>query len=86
MGSLVLKKHFVIKSRKNGRAYFMRMLLAFDQSRDSKGVIRLLQKLNWPPGSTLVLLHVITLDDEMTKASSSRLPKKKLGDSGKPPL
>ena len=64
----------------------MRMLLAIDQSKDSKAAIQLLQKLKWPAGSTLIMLHVMTLDDEMTAASSSRSDKKKLADSGKPPL
>ena len=64
----------------------MRMLLAIDQSKDSKAAIQLLQKLKWPAGSTLIMLHVMTLDDEMTAASSSRSHKKKLADSGEPPL
>ena len=64
----------------------MRILLAIDQSKDSKVAIQLLQKLKWPAGSTLIMLHVTTIDDEMTAASSSRLHKKKLDDSGKPPL
>ena len=64
----------------------MRMLLAIDQSKDSKVAIQLLQKLKWPAGSTLIMLHVTTIDDEMTAANSSRLHKKKLDDSGKPPL
>ncbi len=61
----------------------MRILLAVDQSKDSKGVIRLLQKLKWPAGSTLNLLHVTALGDEMPTAGSSRSRKKKLVDSEK---
>ncbi len=64
----------------------MRILLAVDQSKDSRIVIRLLQKLNWPAGSTLILLHVTTVSEEMTAASSSRSPKKKLDDLEKLPM
>ncbi len=64
----------------------MRMLLAIDQSKDSKGVIRLLQKMKWPVGSTLVLLHVTTLGGQMSKVRSRRLATKKLGDSEHSPL
>ena len=62
----------------------MRMLLAIDQSKDSQVTINLLQKLKWPAGSTLILLHVTTIDDETMPTGSSRLPKKKSGDSGEP--
>jgi len=64
----------------------MRMLLAIDQSKDSKFAINLLRKIKWPAGSTLIMLHVTTKDDEMTVASSSRLHKKKKDDSGESPL
>jgi len=64
----------------------MKLLLAIDQSKDSKVAIQLLQKLKWPAGSTLIMLHVTTIADEMTAGSSSRLHKKTLDDSGKPPL
>ena len=64
----------------------MRILLAIDQSKDSKFAIQLLQKLKWPAGSILIMLHVTTIDEEKAAASSSRLHKKKLDDSGKPPL
>jgi nucleotide-binding universal stress UspA family protein len=64
----------------------MRILLAIDQSKDSKVAINLLQKLKWPAGSTLILLHVTTIDEDMTAGSSSRLHKKTLDDSRKPPL
>lgn len=64
----------------------MRMLLAIDQSKDSKVVIQLFQKLKWPAGSILIMLHVTTVDGEMPGASASRLHKKKLDDSKKPPL
>jgi len=64
----------------------MKLLLAIDQSKDSKAAINLLQKFKWPAGSTLILLHVTTMGDEMTAASSRRLHKKKLDDSGKTPL
>jgi nucleotide-binding universal stress UspA family protein len=64
----------------------MKLLLAIDQSQDSKVAINLLQKIKWPAGSTLVMLHVTTIDEEMTAASSSRLHTKRLDDSGKPPL
>ena len=63
----------------------MRILLAIDQSRDSKGVIRLLKKLNWPPGSILIVVHVMTVDEEMTHASSSGTPKERNAESVKPP-
>ena len=62
----------------------MRMLLAIDQSKDSKVTIALLQKLKWPAGSSLILLHVTTVDDEIVSTGSSRLPKKPSGDSGEP--
>jgi len=62
----------------------MRILLAIDQSKDSKSAINLLQKLKWPVGSTLILLHATTVDDETVPTGSSRLHPKKLGDSGKP--
>jgi nucleotide-binding universal stress UspA family protein len=62
------------------------MLLAIDQSKDSRVVINLLQKIKWPAGSTLIMLHVTTMHDEMTAGSSSRLHKKTFDDSGKPPL
>lgn len=62
----------------------MKLLLAIDQSNDSKAAINLLRKLKWPPGSTLILLHITTIDDEIVPTGSSRLPKKKLSDSGKP--
>ncbi|TFG62010.1 MAG: universal stress protein, partial [Nitrospirales bacterium] len=84
MGSLVLRKPFVDGSLTNRRKHFMRILLAIDQSKDSKSAINLLQKLKWPVGSTLTLLHITTVDDEIVPTGSSRLPKKKLGDSGKP--
>ncbi|MEX2492598.1 MAG: universal stress protein [Nitrospirales bacterium] len=61
----------------------MKLLLAIDQSKDSKVTINLLQKLKWPAGSTLILLHVTTLDDEIRPTGSSRIPQKKSGDSGK---
>ena len=61
----------------------MRMLLAIDQSKDSKVAIQLLQKLKWPAGSTLILLHVTTIDEVITAESSSRLHKKKLNNSEK---
>ncbi len=64
----------------------MRMLLAIDQSKDSKIVITLLRKIKWPAGSTLIILHVTTVDEEISAAGSSRLHKKRLDDSGKPPL
>jgi nucleotide-binding universal stress UspA family protein len=86
MGSLVLRKPFVDGSLTNQRMSFMKLLLAIDQSKDSKAAINLLQKVKWPAGSTLIMLHVTTIDDEMTAPSSSRLHKKKLDDSGKPPL
>lgn len=60
----------------------MRMLLAIDQSKDSKVTISLLQKLQWPAGSTLILLHVSTVDDEIVSTGSNRLPNKQSGDSG----
>lgn len=60
----------------------MRMLLAIDQSKDSKAAIHLLQRLKWPAGSTLILLHVATVDDEITPTGH----KKKSSDSGKPLL
>jgi nucleotide-binding universal stress UspA family protein len=62
----------------------MRMLLAIDQSKDSKVTINLLRKLKWPAGSTLILLHITTIDDEILPTGVGRLPTKKLGDSGKP--
>ncbi len=64
----------------------MRILLAVDQSKDSRIVIRLLQKVKWPVGSTLIMMHVTTLGDEKTTANSSRLPKDKFDDSRKLPL
>ncbi len=64
----------------------MRILIAIDHSKDSKFVISLLQKMKWPPGSTLIILHVTTLDDEMSGESLSRLQKKKLDDLRNPPL
>ena len=64
----------------------MRMLLAIDQSKDSKLAIHLLKKLKWPAGSTLILLHVTTVEEAMTATESRRLPEKKLDDSGKQPL
>jgi nucleotide-binding universal stress UspA family protein len=64
----------------------MRILLAIDQSKDSKVAIHLLQKIKWPAGSTLIMLHAMTIDEEMPGAGSSRLHKKKLDDSEKPPL
>jgi nucleotide-binding universal stress UspA family protein len=60
------------------------MLLAIDRSKDSKIAINLLQKLKFPSGSTLILLHVTTVDDEITPTESSQLAKKKSGDLGKP--
>ncbi len=80
---LVLRKHFVPGFHTKQRIHFMRILLAVDQSKDSKGVIRLLQKLKWPAGSTLNLLHVTALGDAMATAGSSRLPKKQRDDSEK---
>ena len=64
----------------------MRILLAVDQSKDSRIVIRLLQRLKWPAGSTLIMLHVTTLSKEMSTVSLSRLPKKKFDDSEKLPM
>jgi nucleotide-binding universal stress UspA family protein len=64
----------------------MKLLLAIDQSKDSKVAIQLLQKLKWPAGSILIMLHVTTKDDEMPRASSSRLLKKKVDDSEIPSL
>lgn len=86
MGLLVLKKRFDSGSHANQRNDFMRMLIAIDHSKDSKFVISLLQKMKWPPGSTLIMLHVTTLDDEMSGESLSRLQKKKLDESGNSPL
>ncbi len=62
----------------------MRMLLAIDQSKDSKVAINLLQKIKWPAGSALIMLHVMTVDDEIKLTGSSRLHTKQLGDSRKP--
>ena len=59
----------------------MRILLALDQSKDSKVTIHLLQKLKWPAGSTLFMLHVTTIDDEGTATSVSSLQKEKSDDS-----
>ena len=64
----------------------MRMLLAIDQSKDSKTAVHLLRKFKWPAGSTLIMLHVMTIEDEMAEAASSRRHKKKLDDSENPPL
>ncbi|UCH90470.1 MAG: universal stress protein, partial [Nitrospirota bacterium] len=64
----------------------MRILLPIDQSKDSKVAISLLQKMKWPAGSTLIILHVTTMHDEMTAGGSSRSQKKTLDDSGKLPL
>ena len=64
----------------------MKILLAIDQSKDSKVAINLLQKLMWPARSTLILLHVTTVDDEITPTGLSRLSKKKSNDSSKPSL
>ena len=64
----------------------MKILFAIDQSKDSKVAINLLQKLKWPAGSILLLLHVTTVDDEITPMGSSRLSKKKSSDSGKQSL
>ena len=61
----------------------MRILLAIDQSKDSKVTINLLGRLRWPVGSTLILLHITTRDDEIMAKGSSRLTTKKSGDSGK---
>ncbi|MDH5562655.1 MAG: universal stress protein [Nitrospirota bacterium] len=62
----------------------MRMLLAIDQSKDSKAAITLLQKMQWPAGSTLILLHVTTIDDRPVPTESSRLSRKKSGDAEEP--
>lgn len=64
----------------------MRILLPIDQSKDSKVAISLLQKMKWPAGSTLIILHVTTMHEEMTAGGSSRSQKKTLDDSGKLPL
>ncbi|MDH5430230.1 MAG: universal stress protein, partial [Nitrospirota bacterium] len=61
----------------------MRMLLAIDQSKDSKAAVTLLRKFRWPSGSTLILLHVTTVDDEVGSTGSRRLLNKKSGDSEK---
>jgi nucleotide-binding universal stress UspA family protein len=76
-------RHWISQKPKEA---IMRILLALDQSKDSKVAIQLLQKLKWPAVSTLIILHVTTIDEEMTAGSSSRLHKKTLDDSGKPPL
>jgi nucleotide-binding universal stress UspA family protein len=80
----LLEKYFIPGFLTNQREHFMRMLLAIDQSKDSKVTINLLQKLKWPSGSTLILLHVTTRDDEIMPMGSRRLQAKKLGGSGKP--
>ena len=61
----------------------MRILLAIDQSKDSKGAVALFRKLKWPSGSTLILLHVTPVGDEAGPTGSRGLPHKKSGDSGK---
>jgi nucleotide-binding universal stress UspA family protein len=80
----LLGKYVVPGFLGNRRKHFMRMLLAIDQSKDSKAAINLLRKLKWPPGSTLILLHITTIDDEIMPMGSRRLHAKKLGGSGKP--
>lgn len=79
----VLRKHFVPGFHTNQRTCVMRMLLAVDQSKDSKGAMTLLQKMEWPIGSTLTLLHIMTADDEKRTTTSSRIQKKKSEDSEK---
>ena len=48
----------------------MKILLAVDQSKDSKVAINLLRQLEWPAGSSLLLLHVTTIDEEKRLAST----------------
>ncbi|MDH5774404.1 MAG: universal stress protein [Nitrospirota bacterium] len=61
----------------------MKILLAIDQSKDSKAAIALLRKFRWPSGSMLILLHITTLDEGVGSTGSRRLPNKKSGDSEK---
>ncbi len=62
----------------------MKLLLAVDQSKDSKVAINLLRKFQWPAGSSLLLLHVTTIDDEKRAASTKTSKYKKSGGMGKP--
>ena len=60
----------------------MRMLLAIDQSKDSKATIHVLQKLKWPTGSILIVLHVLPLENQMAPAREGRSSQKNLSDTG----
>ena len=61
----------------------MKLLLAVDQSRDSKTAINLLRRLTWPPESTLILLHVATIDEEKRAAPPKPVKNEKSGVTGK---
>ena len=60
----------------------MKVLLALDQSKDSKVVVNLLRQLKLPTGSTLILLHVVTVDDEKRRMPKEPLKNHKSGIVG----
>lgn len=61
----------------------MKLLLAVDQSKDSKVAINLLRQFQWPAGSSLLLLHVNTIEDEKRAISTKSSKGEKSGVKGK---
>ncbi len=62
----------------------MRILLAVDQSKDSKVAINLLKKMKFPAGSNLILLHVATVDDEAMVVRTDKRSRNTSGQLKKP--
>ena len=59
----------------------MKILLAVDQSKDSKVAINLLRQFQWPVGSSLLLLHVTTIEDEKEGKHRTKSVKNEKPDS-----